>query len=80
MQAEAELKARKQQKEAAKSINQLKQLAAELDAEEQTKAAKALRKQVRFSLLLEESRTTGESRYAKQRSRQRRQMRCVRCA
>ena len=47
MQAEAEGKARKQQKEAGKSINQLKQLAAELDAEEQAKAAKLLRKQVR---------------------------------
>lgn len=45
-QAEAELKARKQQKEMSKSINQLKQLATELDAEEELRAAKALRKQV----------------------------------
>lgn len=46
-QAEAELKARELQKEMTKSINQLKQLATELDTEEELRAAKALRKQVK---------------------------------
>ena len=46
-QAEAELKARKQQKEMATSINQLKQLAMQLDVEEEQRAANVLRKQAR---------------------------------
>lgn len=45
LQAEAELKARKQQKEMATSINQLKQLASQLDVEEEQRAANVLRKQ-----------------------------------